>query len=310
MAPARAAKRPKLEPSASASTSAAQHQHERGNDDYMPGNIVEIELCNFMTYDRLVCRPGPRLNLVVGPNGSGKSSHVCAIALALAAGPCILGRASSVGAFVKRGEESDHVHLSLRSQGEVYGPVLLEVNVHSKTHAGYLESHVPNYIWRSFITQNASDRDLLVRQLKEYGTPILNYTGGNSIMCEPLNITPEMKQLGITSRLDQEFEAPPVVENVLITQALVDQSYIGTNQVDKSADDVVKLGINDLWTPCNHYRWSRSRYGGHLSANVDSIYPSRLFMCDVNVSDIEMLRSEKDQHAKNVEGMEEALKEL
>ncbi|KAI4971592.1 hypothetical protein ZWY2020_002506 [Hordeum vulgare] len=64
----------------------------------------------------------------------------------------------------------------------------------------------------SFITQNASDRDLLVRQLKEYGTPILNYTGGNSIMCEPLNITPEMKQLGITSRLDQEFEAPPVVK--------------------------------------------------------------------------------------------------
>uniref|UniRef100_R7WDR8 Structural maintenance of chromosomes protein 5 n=1 Tax=Aegilops tauschii TaxID=37682 RepID=R7WDR8_AEGTA len=195
-------------------------------------------------------------------------------------------------------------------RGEVYGPVLLEVNVQSKTHAGYLESHVPNYIWRSFITQNASDRDLLVRQLKQYGTPILNYTGGNSIMCEPLNITPEMKQLGITSRLDQEFDAPPAVKNVLITQASVDQSYIGTNQADQSADDVVKLGINDLWTPRNHYRWTRSRYGGHLSANVDSIYPSRLFMCDVNVSDIEMLRSEKDEHTRNVEGMEEALKEL
>lgn len=55
--------------------------------------------------------------------------------------------------------------------------------------------------------------------------------------------------------------------------------YIGTNQADQSADDVVKLGINDLWTPRNHYRWTRSRYGGHLSANVDSIYPSRLFMC-------------------------------
>ncbi|KAF6998114.1 hypothetical protein CFC21_014267 [Triticum aestivum] len=656
MAPARAAKRPKLEPS----TSAAGAPHQRGDDDYVPGNIVEIELCNFMTYDRLVCRPGPRLNLVVGPNGSGKSSLVCAIALALAADPAILGRAASVRAFVKRGEESGHVRLSLRSQdqgrdigitrkidtnnksewlldgatvpkkdiidvinkfniqinnltqflpqdrvcefakltpiqlleetekavgdpnlpvqhrqliewskelrnlqvavkqkeqtlnnlkalnaeqekdvqrvrqrdkllkkaelmkkklpwlkydakkeqfqkvqeeekifkkkmddaakiwqdakapieglkkekttitssmkkitnqinqntnkrrevtddeiqlsarlkttlddiehlkrheknlqqkiskakeglaaaerefqdlqpyepprdemtqltndighkicgindlkqrrkekewqlsqerenlrkcsdrlmqmesknnkllqalqragaerineayswvqnnknmfrGEVYGPVLLEVNVQSKTHAGYLESHVPNYIWRSFITQNASDRDLLVRQLKQYGTPILNYTGGNSIMCEPLNITPEMKQLGITSRLDQEFDAPPAVKNVLITQASVDQSYIGTNQADQSADDVVKLGINDLWTPRNHYRWTRSRYGGHLSANVDSIYPSRLFMCDVNVSDIEMLRSEKDEHTRNVEGMEEALKEL
>ncbi|XP_044947325.1 structural maintenance of chromosomes protein 5-like [Hordeum vulgare subsp. vulgare] len=110
--------RPKLEPYASASTSAAQHQHQRGDDDYVSGNIMEIELCNFMTYDRLVSRPGPRLNLVVGPNGSGKSSLVCAIALALATDPSILGRASSVRAFVKRGEESDHVRLSLRSQSQ------------------------------------------------------------------------------------------------------------------------------------------------------------------------------------------------
>ena len=55
--------------------------------------------------------------------------------------------------------------------------------------------------------------------------------------------------------------------------------YIGTDQADQRADEVVKLGISDLWTPHNHYRWSRSRYGGHVSANVDSVYPSRLFMC-------------------------------
>ncbi|CAM0953973.1 unnamed protein product [Alopecurus aequalis] len=102
MAPSRSAKRPSLSPP------------KRGDDDYVPGNIVEIELRNFMTYDRLVCRPGPRLNLVVGPNGSGKSSLVCAIELALAADPSVLGRAASVGAFVKRGEDSGHVTLSLR----------------------------------------------------------------------------------------------------------------------------------------------------------------------------------------------------
>ncbi|KAE8799141.1 structural maintenance of chromosomes protein 5 isoform x2 [Hordeum vulgare] len=114
MAPASAAKRPKLEPSASASTSAAQHQYQRGDDDYVPGNIVEIELCNFMTYDRLVCRPGPRLNLVVGPNGFGKSSLVCAITLVLAADPSIHGRASSVGLCppeardLDRASDADH----------------------------------------------------------------------------------------------------------------------------------------------------------------------------------------------------------
>lgn len=60
----------------------------------MPGNITEIELNNFMTFDHLICKPGSRLNLVIGPNGSGKSSLVCAIALALGGEPnvssCIL----------------------------------------------------------------------------------------------------------------------------------------------------------------------------------------------------------------------------
>ena len=59
----------------------------RGEDDYMPGNIIEIELQNFMTFNHLKCKPGSRLNLVIGPNGSGKSSLVCAIALGLGGEP-------------------------------------------------------------------------------------------------------------------------------------------------------------------------------------------------------------------------------
>ncbi|KAL6998215.1 Structural maintenance of chromosomes protein 5 [Sarracenia purpurea var. burkii] len=67
-----------------------------------------------MTFNKLTCKPGPRLNLVVGPNGSGKSSLVCAIVLGLGAEPQLLGRASSIGAFVKRGEESGYIKISLR----------------------------------------------------------------------------------------------------------------------------------------------------------------------------------------------------
>ena len=59
----------------------------RGEDDYLPGNITEIELPNFMTFNDLKCKPGSRLNLVIGPNGSGKSSLVCAIALGLGGDP-------------------------------------------------------------------------------------------------------------------------------------------------------------------------------------------------------------------------------
>ncbi|AQK66397.1 Structural maintenance of chromosomes protein 5 [Zea mays] len=639
MAAPRATKRPKF------ASGAAPPQ--RGEDDYVPGNIVEIELFNFMTYDRLVCCPGPRLNLVVGPNGSGKSSLVCAIALGLAGDPSILGRASSVGAFVKRGEVAGHVKISLRgdtaddkicvtrkidtknksewllngatvtkkevidvikkfniqvnnltqflpqdrvsefaklspiqlleetekavgdpdlpiqhrqlverskelkafevairqneqtlnnlkalnaeqerdvervrlrdnllrkaesmkkkvpwlkydmmkkefieviqekekiakqemeeaarvwedSKGpidklkkhkathtsnikkisgqvnqnmdnrhkvmdhdlklnaelkatfdemddlkkqeksrqrrilktkedlaaaekeledlqpyelpkaemaqltdqiarisveiknlkaernamesqlkemesknskllqalrsagadkiieayhwvqankknlrqEVYGPVLLEVNVQDKLHATYLEDHVPNYLWKSFITLDASDRDYIAREMKQYGIPVLNYLVREGTRRRPLNITPEMEQLGIYSRLDQVFQAPDTVKDVLISQAGLDDSYIGTDETHRRADEVSKLGIYDFWTPDNHYRWSKSRYSGYMSAFVDAIHPSRLFKSNLDVSGIEDLRLQKEDHVTNIEGMREAIKTL
>lgn len=92
----------------------SQPSDRRGEDDYLPGNIMEIVIHSFMTYDHLVCKPGSRLNLVVGPNGSGKSSLVCAVALGLTGEPQLLGRASSIGAFVKRGEESGYIKIALR----------------------------------------------------------------------------------------------------------------------------------------------------------------------------------------------------
>ena len=41
-------------------------------------------------------KAGPNVNLVIGPNGTGKSTIVCAICLALAGKPKILGRATNV----------------------------------------------------------------------------------------------------------------------------------------------------------------------------------------------------------------------
>jgi chromosome segregation ATPase len=113
MAPSRSAKRPRLH---------HPNPQQRGDDDYVP-----------TTYDRLVCRPGPRLNLVVGPNGSGKSSLVCAIALALAADPSVLGRAATVGSFVKRGEASGHVRLSLRGPSGRDIQITRKIDVNNKS---------------------------------------------------------------------------------------------------------------------------------------------------------------------------------
>ncbi|KAI3984154.1 hypothetical protein MKX01_011108 [Papaver californicum] len=160
---------------------------------------------------------------------------------------------------------------------EVYGPVLLEVTVPNRDHAPYLEGQVAKYIWESIVTQDADDRDLLVGGLKQYDVPVLNYTGGRGNDRRPFKRSDE---------------------------------YIGNQETDGQADRVPQLGIQDLWTPENHYRWTKSRYGGHISASVDSVSPSRLFQSSVDAGEIEKLRSSKRELEDTIAGLEEICKKL
>lgn len=193
---------------------------------------------------------------------------------------------------------------------EVYGPVLLEVKIPNRDHTAYLESHVPHYVWKAFITQDAADRDTLVRTLKPFDVPVLNFVSDRANNSVPFDISEEMHRLGIYSRLDQVFDAASAVKEVLISQFGLDRSFIGSKEADKKADAAPKLGIHDLWTPDSHYRWSVSRYGGHVSASVDSVSPSRLFLCSLDAGEIEKLRARKRELEESVGSLEAHIKSI
>ncbi|KAG6331319.1 hypothetical protein ID866_7768 [Astraeus odoratus] len=91
----------------------------RDDDGFIPGSIVRIQLCNFVTYDWVEFRPGPYLNMILGPNGTGKSSIACAIALGLNWSPSVLGRAGEINAFVKNDKDSGYIEIELKgAKGE------------------------------------------------------------------------------------------------------------------------------------------------------------------------------------------------
>lgn len=54
---------------------------------------------------------------------------------------------------------------------------------------------VINCMDQAFITLDASDRDYIVRETKQYGIPVLNYLAHEGTRRQPLNITPEVKQI-------------------------------------------------------------------------------------------------------------------
>lgn len=59
---------------------------------------------------------------------------------------------------------------------------------------------VNNWIYQSFITLDASDRDYIAREMKQYGIPVLNYLVREGTRRRPLNITPEVSRYGPSFR--------------------------------------------------------------------------------------------------------------
>ncbi|NXW63626.1 SMC6 protein, partial [Eurystomus gularis] len=96
------------------------------------GIIESIQLKNFMCHSMLgPFQFGSNLNFVVGNNGSGKSSVLTALIVGLGGKATATNRGSSLKMFVRDGETSADISITLRNQGrdafkpEVYGSSII-----------------------------------------------------------------------------------------------------------------------------------------------------------------------------------------
>uniref|UniRef100_A0A6I8NTN1 Structural maintenance of chromosomes protein 6 n=1 Tax=Ornithorhynchus anatinus TaxID=9258 RepID=A0A6I8NTN1_ORNAN len=88
------------------------------------GIIESIQLKNFMCHSMLgPFKFGPNVNFVIGNNGSGKSAVLTALIVGLGGKAIATNRGSSLKGFVKDGENSADVLITLRNRGgDAYKP--------------------------------------------------------------------------------------------------------------------------------------------------------------------------------------------
>ncbi|XP_031437690.1 structural maintenance of chromosomes protein 6-like [Clupea harengus] len=104
------------------------------------GIVESITLKNFMCHAHLgPFTFGPNVNFVVGNNGSGKSAVLTALIVALGGNAQTTNRGSSLKCFVKEGESSAEVSITLRNRGndafkpQVYGQAItLDLRISSE----------------------------------------------------------------------------------------------------------------------------------------------------------------------------------
>lgn len=88
-------------------------------EDFKPGAMIKMRLENFITYRLTEFDLSPSLNMIIGPNGSGKSTFVCAVCLGLAGKPELIGRSKKITDFIKNGEESALIEITLKNPGDL-----------------------------------------------------------------------------------------------------------------------------------------------------------------------------------------------
>ncbi|CAI5496403.1 unnamed protein product, partial [Closterium sp. Naga37s-1] len=189
-------------------------------------------------------------------------------------------------------------HNRAQCKGAVYGPILAEVNViDPDAHAACLEQHVPVWVWKAFVTTVPEDRDFLVRHLKPLGLAVVNESSRPEELGPPAHamaVDAHLQRLGVTHRLDEVFNAAPVVRSVLNQQSQLFRSFVGSAEADRNAEAIQERGVEDLWTPESHYRWLRSRYNGSLSINAHGVRPSRFFSQESGLQE-EQLQAERER---------------
>ena len=170
-----------------------------------------------------------------------------------------------------------------RFKNEVYGPLLCEVAVTQKLHAGYLEQQVPQSFWSMFVTRCDEDRNLLLAETKSLNVSCQNYTGSlDGVGGAP--VSAELMKLGVTGTLDTVFDAPPLVKAALNDAGGLTRAYIGGAEAEKNTDAIMRMpNVNILWTPSNQYVGSGSKYDS--AARYVRIVPARapkLFSSNAN----------------------------
>ena len=181
----------------------------------------------------------------------------------------------------------------------VIGPICCEVNPESEVAAAYVEQHVPNATWKSFIVQDKADYDLIYREVRDkMKVPINLIQISNVSPPEARLYSDEVMEVlkrdhGVLGYLDEFYQADDLVAEALRSTASTQKVLVGNELTQKRMDDGSlgelltqpkdrggKLRGYCIFTGSKHesskYTGIISKYSGGPAIRQDTIKPAKL----------------------------------
>lgn len=134
----------------------------------------------------------------------------------------------------------------------MYGPIVCEITTKNANAATYLEQHVAQHVWQSFVVESKEDYNLLYREVREkrgLKINIIIIEGGELKQIRRKYTESMMETLkrdhGVMGYLDEFFEAPAAVMQALIESSNVQSVLVGSDKTQESLD---KRGLLKMLT--------------------------------------------------------------
>lgn len=172
---------------------------------------------------------------------------------------------------------------------KVWGPVAAEVQPENQLTASYLENHVSQATWKSFVVECKEDYDLLYREVREKRGISINIIVINNgkhdaprmYSNERMNVL--KKEHGFLAYLDETFAEPDEIMHALLAGAMSTKSLGGELVIEflstRESNDSRKQSSCFFYTYKNasfKYTSQVSRYSGEIGTVTDEISPAKI----------------------------------
>lgn len=183
-------------------------------------------------------------------------------------------------------------------RGEVFGPMLLYVNVNDSNNAKYIENCVSNRDLIAFICEYREDTNTLLRECKEKLNLRINVVSAvqnvTSSHLEPPTPIEQIKQFGFHSYVSHFLQGPEIITNYLILTSRLNEVPVG-NEYTFSVASKIPPNIRVYFT--DRYRVSSSvaSLTGQRIETSSEIDNARFLQSNANTHDVDELLVAKEE---------------
>ncbi|XP_076261000.1 structural maintenance of chromosomes 5 [Rhynchophorus ferrugineus] len=191
-------------------------------------------------------------------------------------------------------------------KGDVFEPIMLELNVFERNKAKYIESIIPRRDRMAFTCTDKNDMNMFIHCLREKQRLSINvlhsdYNSTNRPQSEiPLE---QLRKYGFYTYLNTLFSAPDPIMNYLCQTYKLHNIPLGDSSTNSTYERVPR-NINVFFSDVFRFGINYSKYSGQKSTTQNEVKGDGGFSCVMDFNQLETLRGSSEESHNRIQELQ------